>query len=415
MSNNQKDTLIILGTLIISILFLSLLNLLTGPFIERNNSKAELEPLFEVMADASGFEKLELDNLPETVTEVYKETSGMGYVLKCSTNKGFTGKDITLRVGISREGKIVGIALDDYPETKDFGEEYPSTYIGADSTLESVEIVAGVTYSSTAFKNAVSDAFTALDSNGLVKAAEKKPGQIYEEMLTSVFGEALSPKGLLIAEDFTSSVSGVQNAKLSGNKAGVCYWVVEDGVNYVVIANRSVLRVYNMDGEISDGLSNTTRDALLSEVLQTIKDESTKDLKKLKKLDGITGDAIFTELSLDGIYSSVTCAYSVEDGGKTYYAFAMRPYGFGNETMVMYILLTGDGKIASFSVKELIIEADYFSAYTLPDDYYSSFNGLDSSWSGDEALISGATLSTDAVRDGINDAFDAYKTIKGGN
>ena len=93
----------------------------------------------------------------------------------------------------------------------------------------------------------------------------------------------------------------------------------------------------------------------------------------------------------------------------------MRPYGFGNETMVMYILLTEDGKIASFSVKELIIEADYFSAYTLPDGYYSSFEGLDSSWSGDEALISGATLSTDAVRDGIDDAFDAYRTIKGGN
>ncbi len=415
MSNNQKDTLILLGTLIISILFLSLLNLLTGPFIERNKNRAELEPLFEVMSDASGFEKLELDNLPSTVTEVYKETSGLGYVLKCSTNKGFTGKDITLRVGISSEGKIVGIALDDYPETKDFGDEYPSTYIGADSTLESVEIVGGVTYSSTAFKNAVSDAFTALDSNDLVKAAEKKPGQIYEEMLTSVFGEALSPKGLLVAEDFTSSVSGVQNAKLSGNKAGVCYWVVEDGVDYVAVANRSALRVYGMDGKVSDNLTSATRDALFSEVLSTTKDEASKDLKKIKKLDGLTENAVFTDLSLDGIYSSVTCAYSVEDEGKTYYAFAMRPYGFGNETMVMYILLTGDGKIASFSVKELIIEADYFSAYTLPDGYYSSFAGLDSSWSGDEALISGATLSTDAVRDGINDAFDAYRTIKGGN
>ena len=415
MSNNRKDTLIVLGTLIISILFLSLLNLITGPFIEKNNSKAELEPLFEVMADASGFEKLELANLPSTVTEVYKETSGKGYVIKCSTNKGFTGKDITFRVAISAEGKVTGVALDDYPETKDFGADYPSTYIGSDSTLSTVEIVAGVTYSSTAFKNAVADAFTALDSNGLVKAAEKEPGQVYEEMLTTVFGEALSPKGLLVAEDFTSAVSGVQNAKLSGNKAGVCYWIEENGVNYVVVANRSALAVYGMDGKVSDGLSSAAKDALMNEALSTTKDETKKDLKKLKKLGTLTENAVFTEISLDGIYSSVTCAYTVEDEGKTYYALAMRPYGFGNETMVMYILLTGDGKIASFSVKELIIEADYFSGYTLPDGYYSSFEGLDSSWSGDEALISGATLSTDAVRDAVNDAFDAYRTIKGGN
>ncbi len=415
MSNNQKDTLIVVGTLLISILFLSLLNLITGPFVERNNNKAELAPLFEVMADASGFEKLELDNLPETVTEVYEETSGKGYVIKCSTNKGFTGKDITLRVGISSDGKVVGIALDDYPETKDFGSEYPSTYIGEDSTLSSVEIVAGVTYSSTAFKNAVSDAFTALDSNGLVKAKEKEPEQIYEEMLTSVFGEALSPKGLLMAEDITSSVSGVKNAKLSLNKAGVSYLVEEDGINYVVIANRSAIKVYSMDGNIFDGLKEETRDALSREALSVTKDEAAKDEKKLKKLAPLTENALFTPLSLDGIYSSVTCAYSVEDEGKIYYAFVMRPYGFGNETMVMYILLTQDGKIASFSVKELIIEADYFSGYTLRDDYYSSLQGLDSSWSGEEALISGATLSTDAVRDGINDAFDAYRIIKGGN
>ncbi len=415
MSNNRKDTLIILGTLLISILFLFLLNLITGPFIEKNNSKAELEPLYEVMADADGFEKMELENLPATVTEVYRETSGKGYVLRCSTNKGFTGKDITLRVAISADGKVVGIALDDYPETKDFGSEYPGTYIGSDSTLSTVEIVAGVTYSSTAFKGAVADAFTALDSNGLVKAAEKEPGQVYEEMLTTVFGEALSPKGLLVAEDFTSSVSGVQNAKLSANKAGVCYWVEENGVNYVVVANRSGLTVYGMDGKVSDGLSATAEDALMNEALSSTKDETKKDLKKLKKLGTLTENAAFTELGLEGIYSSVTCAYSVEDEGKTYYAFAMRPYGFGNETMVMYILLTEDGKIASFSVKELIIEADYFSGYTLSDNYYSSFEGLDSSWSGDEALISGATLSTDAVRDGVNDAFDAFKTIKGGN
>ena len=413
--SNKKDLIVILLVLVIGVVLLTLLNLITSPIIEENSRGALLEPLYAVMADASGFEELELDNLPSTVYGVWKEKSGKGYVVRCSTTKGFTGKEIKLTVAISSDGNVTGITLDEYPETKDFGPDYPSSYIGQDSTLSGVEIVGGVTYSSSAFKKAVADAFTALSDNGLIVAAEKEPAQVYEETLLSEFGEALSPKGLLVAEDFTSSVSGVVKAEKAGNNSAIGYWVEENGENYTVIVSRYSAVTYGKDGKKTDALSSPTLDALRNETLENTKDESSKDLKKIKKLSPLSADAVFTELSLDGVYSSVTSMWLVEDEGKTYYASSMHPYGFGNEAMTMYILLTEDGKIAAFSVKELIIEADYYSSYTLPDDYYSSFSGLDSSWSGEEALISGATLSSDAVKDAINDAFDAYRTVKGGN
>ncbi len=413
--SNKKDLIVILLVLVIGVLLLTALNAFTSPIIEENSKGAALEPLYAVMADASGFEELTLDNLPSTVYEVWKEKSGKGYVVRCSTTKGFTGKEIKLTLAISSEGVVTGITLDEYPETKDFGSGYPSTYLGQDSTLSGVEIVGGVTYSSTAFKKAVADAFTALSDNGLIVAAEKEPAQVYEETLLSSFGEALSPKGLLVAEDFTSSVGGVVKAEKAGNGSAIGYWVEENGENYTVIVSRYSAAVYGKDGKRTDSLSQTTLDALRKECEENTKDERKKDLKKVKKLGSLSDGAVFTELSPDAVYSSVTSVWLVEDEGKTYYGMAMHPYGFGNETMAMYILLTSDGKIADFSVKELIIEADYYSSYTLSDNYYSSFSGLDSSWSGDEALISGATLSSDAVKDAINDAFDAYKAVKGGN
>ncbi len=412
--SNKKEFLRITLTFLCGVLLLVLLNMVTSPIIENNKKKGEFEPLFSVFPGAENFAPITLANTPDTVRAVYEETSGKGYVLKCATNKGFTGNYITLTLGITKDGKVAGIKLDEYPETKDFGSDYPTSFIGADSTLSTTEIVAGVTYSSTAFRNAVADAFDLLASNGLIVAQEKSPEQKFEEMLTTVFGEAVNPKGLLVAEDFTSSISQVVLAKKAGNNTAIAYLVNDGGTYYTVVSNIYSLSVYDMDGKSSTSLSSSIKDALLSEAESSLKDNSKSDLKKIKKLGSLSDDAVYTLIPLDGIDTSVTTIYSIESDEKLYYGFVARPYGFGNETMVMYTLLTEDGKIADFSVKELIIEADYFSSYTLSDNYLSSFTGLDSSWSGEEAIISGATLTSEAVKDALNDTFSAYDKIKEG-
>lgn len=410
--SNKRDLILIILTFILSVALLCALDALTRPLIEKSALSGEMEPLFAVMPGASGFEKMERDDLPDTVDSIYRETSGMGYVVKAKTNKGFTGNYITLTVGISSDGKVVGITLDDYPETKDFGSEYPLSYIGADSTLSSVDIVAGVTYSSSAFRNAVNDTFTYLVSSSLVKGVEKSPEQKFDESLSTLFKEGLNPKGLVVADEFTSSVPGVTKAYIAGNKSAVIYLVEDGGASLTVLASLDSLTVYDADGNISSQLSDEIREEIAVEASSSLKDYSKSDLKKIKKMHDFSGSAVYTKLSADGIHSSLTSLYSIDDNGSVYYGMALRPYGFGNEMMTMYILLSEEGKIVSFSAKELIIEADYFSSYEIRDNYYDDFIGLDSSWSGDEALVAGATLTSDAVKEAVNDAFAAYAFLK---
>jgi len=416
MANNKTVQVIILvAAFVVMAALVLVLGIFTNPIIEANAQGAELEPLYGVMSEAVGFEKLELSNMPDTVLSVWKENSALGYVVRCATNKGFTGDYIELTVAITSDGKISGISLDAYPETKDFGESYPSTFVGQDSTLGGTSIVAGVTYSSGAFRNAVSDAFEVLVANNLIKAGVKEPSQIISEMLPVVFKTATSPAGVAQISEFKSSVVGVKGAWKTNNGIGVAYWY-ENGGDYLVIFNSSLsYRVFDLDSnDVTLTFDASVASSLSSEASGKLSKVASKDLKKVTKL--VPSDASLTQVSIDGVFNSVSTVYKAECSQGTYYCFTCRPYGFSNETMVVYVVLDSNGAIYAFNADELIIEAEYFSSYSLePSSYKAGFVGLDSSWSGEEAVISGATMTTLAVKTAINDAFEAFAIVAGGN
>ena len=82
-------------------------------------------------------------------------------------------------------------------------------------------------------------------------------------------------------------------------------------------------------------------------------------------------------LGLDGVYNTVTAAYTVTENGETLYAFVSRPYGYSNIPMAVYYVLNADGEIVMMNAKEFILEKDYFSNYTLdPQSYKEGFVGL---------------------------------------
>ena len=59
------------------------LNVPLGPIIAENQSAQAFGPLMAVMPEAQGFEQVEAE-LPENILAVYKETSGLGYAVRCS-------------------------------------------------------------------------------------------------------------------------------------------------------------------------------------------------------------------------------------------------------------------------------------------------------------------------------------------
>ncbi len=409
---NKSVKSIILPVIVVILAFviLFLVNLWTYPLIVESRMQGEVGPAMDVMPNAKGFEELKLDNIPSTVETVYKETSGQGFVVKVSTKAGFTKEAIVFYVAIDGENKVQKINVTEYPETRDVGDGYVDTFIGSDSTLSTVDLVAGVTYSSSAIKNGVADAFKALSDNGLIVAAKKEPKQLYEELMPVVFGTAVNPAGMMAQEEFTSSVSGVVKAQKALNEGAVAYWYCEGDNNYAVVTNGKIAKVYDLEGNEVSSLSSSVLSSLMEEAKTMVKDNSSSDIKRFKKY---VANSTVTEIDVP-LFNNVTTAFQCVNESGTYYGFGVRSYAFENTPLTMYISIDDNGAIYSFNCSSLYVEPEYFT-HSEPDNYTEGLVGVTESWSGDEALITGATLTSEAVRDAINDVFESFKAIKGGN
>ena len=409
---NKSLKSIILPVIVVVLAFAILycVNLWTYPTIVQARMQGEVGPAMDVMPNAKGFIELKLDNVPSTVETVYEETSGQGYVVKVSTKAGFTKEAIVFYIAIDKDNKVQKINVTAYPETREVGEGYVDTFIGSDSTLSTVELVAGVTYSSSAIKNGVADAFKALSDNGLIVAAKKEPKQLYEELMPVVFGTAVNPAGMMSQEDFTSKVGGVVRAQKATNEGAVAYWYAEGEENYAVITNGRIAKVYDLEGNEVSSLSSSVLSSLMDEAKTLVKDNSSSDGKRFKKY---VPDSKVTEIDVP-LFNNVTTAFECVNENGTYYGFGVRPYAFDNEALTMYISIDDKGAIYSFNCSALYVDPEYYT-HSEPENYTGGLVGVTDSWSGEEALITGATLTSEAVRDAINDVFDSFKAIKGGN
>ncbi len=413
----SKSVLALIAIVLVAVLLLTGLNFITAPLIAENGSAAAFAPLYAVMPDAAGFDQLydaadpgssALANIPASVQSIYGETGGMGYVLRLSTSEGYTKQPIEFTLAIDAEGKISGVELTAYPETKDMGKEtYPQTYLGQDSTLANVSLVAGVTYSSTAFKNAVADGFAALIDNGLIGAGVKGDEQILVEMLAEVYPGIVSPTGTPQYEEQEIVCSYITKSLKALNDSGFALIMKNGDATYMAVCNAfGSVKLVDIDGnEVSD-------DAMAAEAKAyaeaNIVSHSDGDLNKVKLLVPDASDV--TPISLDGVYNSVTCAYKAEGVG---YVFVSRSYGYSNEPMVIYYVIDDNGAIVTMTADELILFKEYFTSYQLDESSYKAgFTGLTGdSFTGDEALISGATVSSDAIRVATEDAFAAFAAV----
>lgn len=416
----SKSVLALVAIVLAAVLLLTGLNFITAPLIAENGSAAAFAPLYDVMPDAAGFDQLydaadpdssALANVPASVQSIYGETGGMGYVLRLSTSEGYTKQPIEFTLAIDAEGKISGVELTAYPETKDMGKEtYPQTYLGQDSTLANVSLVAGVTYSSTAFKNAVADGFAALIDNGLIGAGVKGDEQILVEMLAEVYPGIVSPTGTPQYEEqeiADGQYTYIVKSLKALNDSGFALIMKNGESTYMAVCNAfGSVKLVDVDGnEVSD-------DAMAAEAKAyaeaNIVSHSDGDLSKVKLLVPDASDV--TAISLDGVYNSVTCAYKAEGVG---YVFVSRSYGYSNEPMVIYYVIDDNGAIVTMTADELILFKEYFTSYQLDESSYKAgFTGLTGdSFTGDEALISGATVSSDAIRVATEDAFAAFAAV----
>lgn len=408
------------------------INIFAAPLIEANGSAQQFAPLYSVMPEAKGFELIydandsaasALVDVPETVQAIYSETSGLGYAIRLSTTQGYTKEPIELTIAIDAEGKISGTELTAYPDTKDFGADYPGSFIGQDSALGDVGLVAGVTYSSSAFKNAVSDGFAALIGNGLVGAGVKSDAQILTELSVQVFTGLANRDGVAQVEEpeiAEGQFTFIQKIMKALNGSGFAFVAKDGESSYLLIANVSgTVRVYDIEGK---DVTETANAAMVEEASSyaAANTVSTADAEQKKLRTMVSEGAEFTALSLGDAFNSVTGAYRIADGETTLYGFCARPYAYSNQPIAVYFVLDENGAIVSMACDEIILFGEYFTSYELDESQYKEgFAGLTAdSFTGEQALISGATASTNAMTVATEDVFSAFQAISatdGGN
>lgn len=344
----------------------------------------------------------------DTVQSVYRDDDRGIYILRLSTSEGYSKLPINLTLTVDAEGKIVSLDINENPDDKDLGEEFPLSFAGQDSTLAGVSLVGGVTFSSAAIRNAVNDGFQTLIDNGLFAAAEKSDSQLLNELIPLVYPGLVNKAGAPQGEELEGSGS-IENGLKATNGSGFAWFVTGDESLLAVDTPVGGLKLYNTAGEDV----TASADAALIEQIKALSAEHSDgaDSKTVKTLGRmLDGDAELTPVEIPGLSNSVTGAYVAQTENGECYAFAARPYGYSNEVMDFYYVLDGDGAIKALRVKELILYSEYFSAYTLDEDSYKDgFLGLTKdSYTGDQALISGATMSSQAADTAVRDVFEAF-------
>ena len=377
------------------------INSFTAPIIAENEFSSLLGPLAEVLPEASQLNEITLEGLPETVTSVYEDVDGVGYAVKLSTTQGYTGSPIELALGISSDGKVTGLQITEYADTKDVTDDFIYSFVEKDSALSGVDLVSGATYSSSAIKNAVGDALNYMADNGMITAGIKSDSQIFAEMLPALAPDMANASGILQLSEDSSD-----NLMISLNEFCAAF-VISNG-------DSSLVQIINADGFFVtyDAEGNIVNEALCSE-LESVSLSNTVD-RDLNKLTNLAGDnAELEAIPLDGIYNCVTSAFKVTTPDGTYYAFGTSPYAYSNEIMPVYFILDENGAISKMTAPDFILFGEYFTSYDLDkDSYKEGFNGLSAdTFTDDVALISGATMSSDAVSMATKAVFDAFAIL----
>ena len=173
-----KPVVVLLCIALAAAALLGFVNSKTEPIIKENARIKAEQTRAAVLAGAKGFEEIKGDYAVYDIGSIYKETSGLGYVIT-STHKGYGG-DVKIMVGYDLNGTIVGFkVLSASDETPGLGqnstkEDFWQRFTGKCGELkvnkysndgQNLQAITSATITSTAVVTAVNEAnqaFTAL-------------------------------------------------------------------------------------------------------------------------------------------------------------------------------------------------------------------------------------------------------------
>ncbi len=390
MKNNIKNLLVFVLICTVMTLFLATTNYFTSPIIEENQNASANKALLEVMPNGKGFEPMDITTftLPATVSEVYKETFGQGYVIKMVTT-GY-GSDMVIMCGVDVNGVVTGAVCLSSNETLSKEKTYGENFTNKDEAgVEAVDIISGATKTTSAYKNAVKDALNTAIILGGGSVDIRSEEEILNDNLNSALptGEKKFEKLFLV-----EVLDGIDAVYVAENQSG-----------YVFVAGEEFIGV-NADGTlVAEGVQNAE---VYKDALDKIKATTFKEIN-LSKYAQLKDTIISAKKTASGNYviEAKGAGYGIK-GGNEYHPAS-------NEYIIVRVAISKDYKIIDcITVSEA--ETDGLGDACADKSFYGQFVGkTDKNYTEIDA-ISGATLTTDGYKQAIERAFAAVKTIKGG-
>lgn len=162
-----RPVLVLTVICLIAAALLAGINSLTAPVISENARVKAENTRKEVLPGAGSFSEIDCDLEALDLTSAYKENSGKGYVFT-SSHKGYGGP-VVVTVGISPEGKIIGLSVDVSTETTGIGskagrQDYVDRFMGLSGNVNGVDSISGASYSSNAVKAGINAALAAFEA-----------------------------------------------------------------------------------------------------------------------------------------------------------------------------------------------------------------------------------------------------------
>ena len=138
-------------------MLISLVVMLTGCIIENDD---HLKVFYDALPEATKLVSVDISSMdiPESVEQVYKDNKGEGYSIMLAFN-GYYSTNNRIVVGVSDDYIISGVITVTYSDSVPLTEGYEGNFVGKDlQGVESMDLIAGVTITSRAYRNAVADA-----------------------------------------------------------------------------------------------------------------------------------------------------------------------------------------------------------------------------------------------------------------
>lgn len=385
MLKNFKSVGVLVAICSVIALLLALTNQITAPIIEKNSAAAANAALLEVMPEGKGFEQVDMGSytLPATVTEVYKETSGGGYVIKLTTTGYGTG--MVIMCGVTTDGTITGAVCLASNETLSKEKEYGKNFVGKDAAgVDATDTIAGATMTTGAYKNAVKDAQTAVKILGGENVDVRTPEQILQDNLAATLpaGEGKFQKVF-----FTEIVEGID-----------ALYAADNGAGYVAVIGEEF---------IATDAEGNSDNAVVAAAAQTIKASTSTDVD-LTAYEGINANITSIKKTASGNYD-----ITIHGLGFGYFGDEEHYQPAKNIPMVIRVSITADGKIIDTLTVSHSESKGYGAAWGT-EEYYGQFDGTTVDTYKDVDTVSGATISNNGYLKAIERCFAAVAILEGG-